>query len=211
MHFLITAGPTREPIDAVRYIGNRSSGRMGFALARAAAEAGHAVTLLLGPVSAAEKLPGAVRVERFESTADLERLLAAHFPACDRLIMAAAVADYRPARVERGKLKRQESGGAGLTLHLEPTPDLVAGVARSKRTDQRVAAFALEQPDELEARAVAKLRRKGADAIVANPLVTMESGAVRGTWLTAAGERCSPGVMRKLDFARWLVERVAEM
>ncbi len=220
MRFLITAGPTREPIDEVRFISNRSSGRVGIALAEAAAGAGHEVTLLLGPVLVATTLHEWVRVERFTTTADLERLLAEHFPACDALVMAAAVADYRPIGVRAGKMPRQEGAGgvgdeagddAGVMLRLQPTPDLVAGVAATKRPDQRVVAFALEEEATLEARAVEKMRRKQVDAIVANPLATMDSGEIAPTLLTAGGGRESPGVMAKDAFARWLVDRVAAL
>ena len=102
---LITAGPTHEPIDAVRYIANRTSGRMGVALAEAARDAGWAVTLLLGPVAVAP--PAGVQTVSFESTADLARRLDEHFPDCDVLIMAAAVADYRPRQAREAKLPRK--------------------------------------------------------------------------------------------------------
>lgn len=203
MRILITAGPTREPIDEVRFISNRSSGRMGIALAQAAANAGHAVTLLLGPVLAPTTLGDRVEVLRFTTTAELEALLQTHFPGCDQLVMAAAVADYRIVNASPGKTKRQ----ARLKIELEGTPDLVAGVANTKRPDQRVIAFALEEPHELEARAVAKMKRKGVDAIVANPLTTMDGGAIAAVYLTADGQRDEPGAMRKEAFARWLIER----
>ena len=120
MKVLITAGPTREPIDAVRFIGNRSSGKMGIAIARAAAEAGHDVTLLLGPAELPADLAGTerIRVYRFESTAELKQLLEAHFRSCDLLIMAAAVADYRPITVQEGKLERSRDKDAH-----SPAPD----------------------------------------------------------------------------------------
>ena len=201
---LVTAGPTREPIDAVRFVSNRSSGAMGMAIADAAAEAGCDVTLLLGPVLAPTTLGERVTVERFSSTADLQALLAEHFPACELLIMAAAVADYRMRQVSAGKAARSGS----LKLELEATPDLVAEVAQRKRDDQRIVAFALEEAEAMEGRAVEKMRRKGVDAIVANPLATMEDGRVDAVYLTAAGERERPGLMSKPDFARWLVRRV---
>ena len=168
---LITAGPTHEPIDRVRYIANRSSGRMGIALAYAARDVGWNVTLLLGPV--ALDPPNDVQVQRFESTADLAHLLDQNFPACDVLIMAAAVADYRPCRVYPAKMPRK---AAALVLELESTPDLVAACAARRRADQYIVGFALEEESHLEARALDKLKRKGLDAIVANPLDTM--GAV---------------------------------
>lgn len=207
MRILITAGPTREPIDDVRFISNRSSGQMGFALARAASEAGHAVTLLLGPVLLPADVPASVRVERFGSTAELEALLAEHFPAHDVLIKAAAVADYRPSERVAGKTPR----GAGLTLTLEPTPDLVAGCAKTKRADQRIIAFALEDPAVLETRAVEKMRRKGVDAILANPLATMDAADIEPILFYADGRRDEPGRMPKPALARWLVSRAVAL
>lgn len=204
MRILITAGPTREPIDAVRFIGNRSSGKMGLALAHAAIEAGHEATLLLGPAVEPSQLPAGCRIYRFESSAELKQLLGAHWPDHDVLLMAAAVADYRPATVAPGKIARQDS----LTLRLEATPDLVALAAATKGPSQRVVAFALEDPAHLEARAIQKMRRKGVDAIVANPLATMDSDAITPLWLTAAGAREAPGRMSKADFARWLIGKV---
>ncbi|MEO1235209.1 MAG: phosphopantothenoylcysteine decarboxylase [Planctomycetota bacterium] len=205
MQILITAGPTREPIDEVRFISNRSSGRMGIALADAAARAGHGVTLLLGPVLAPTTLGERIEVVRFQTTAELEALLGEHFPQCDLLVMAAAVADYRVAGAVAGKTERKKH----LKIELEGTPDLVAGVASTKRDDQTVVAFALEEPHQLEERAVAKMKRKGVDAIVANPLVTMETDGIAGVLLTADGERDEPGAMDKEAFARWLIGRIA--
>ncbi len=201
---LITAGPTREPIDEVRFISNRSSGRMGLALADAAAQAGHDVTLLLGPVLAPTTLGDRVEVIRFQTTAELQALLGEYFPKCDQLIMAAAVADYRVHHFTPGKTQRKKR----LKIELEGTPDLVAAVAKTKRDDQRVIAFALEEPHELEARAVAKMKRKGVDAIVANPLGTMEGDSISAVLLYADGRRDEPEggrAMSKEAFARWLI------
>ncbi|MEW6251572.1 MAG: phosphopantothenoylcysteine decarboxylase [Planctomycetota bacterium] len=210
-HMLITAGPTHEPIDAVRYIANRSSGRLGLALAAAARDARWAVTLLLGPVPA--EPPGGVQTLRFQSAADLARLLDEHFPACDVLIMAAAVADYRPAQRLAGKPPRRNEKQM---VELEPTPDLVAACAARRRPSQRIIGFALEEPAALEPRARAKLLRKGLDAIVANPLETMGAADIRPRLYTAAGETLDPAgemsqpaasdaAMSKADFARWLI------
>ncbi len=218
MRILITGGPTREPIDAVRFIANRSSGATGLAVAAAAAEAGHDVTLLLGPGPMQAQLPessAALRVHRFETSDQLRQLLEAHFGDHDVLIMAAAVADYRPARVAEGKLPRQAD--QPLVLHLEPTPDLVAMMAQSKRPEQRIVAFALEAAAELEARAIDKLRTKRVDAIVANALDTIEADFIAPVWLTAGGQgtakphREAPGRMTKARFARWLIERISRL
>ena len=200
---LITAGPTREPIDAVRYLANRSSGKLGSALAEAGRVAGWEVTLLLGPACVEPPAGGGVRVERYESTADLAGLLDVHFERCDVLVMAAAVADYRPIDTSEGKLPR---AGERRVIELEPTPDLVAECAARKRPDQRVIGFALESPERLKDRAAEKLSRKRLDAIVANPLGTMGGDGIDATVMTAGGETCSPGAMAKEEFARWLVE-----
>lgn len=211
LRILITAGPTHERIDDVRYLANRSSGRMGIAIAQAARAADHHVTLLLGPV-AREVLSAAeacADVRAYESTADLERLLGEHFAACDVLIMAAAVADYRPPARTSGKLPRK---GERLVLELEPTPDLVAGCAAGKRPGQRIVAFALEEPERLSERAVAKMRAKRVDAIVANPLVTMGSSSIHATVYTADGRTFAPPSesLDKQAFAAWLIDWIAD-
>lgn len=209
---LITAGPTHEPIDAVRYIGNRSSGRMGVSLARAAARRGCAVTLLLGPASVPvpEAIPGGgLRVERFTTCEDLRALLARHVAGADVLIMAAAVADYRPKPnpgMSGGKFRRTS---ANLTLELEPTPDLLAEVASRRRPGQYLVGFALEPRTEMLASARAKLARKSVDAVLANPLETMDSTTAEGTLVCADGaELPSPGALEKAEFASWLVDLV---
>lgn len=204
---LITAGPTHEPIDAVRYIANRSSGRMGLALAHAAVDAGYEVTLLLGPIAGDREISSGIAVHRYESTADLAALLNTHFDDCDTLIMAAAVADYRPTAGSRADEKLER--GEKFALELEPTPDLVADCARRARDDQRVIGFALESADELSERAPRKLARKGLFAIVANPLETIDADTIDATVTTAAGESHQPGAMSKSEFARWLIDWVA--
>ncbi len=209
MRILLTAGPTWEPIDAVRYIGNRSSGKLGLAVARAAVEAGHTITLLLGPGVTPPEVNDKLTVHRFESAADMQALLETHFPEHDVLVMAAAVADYRPARRIEGKLARQEGGR--LTIELEPTPDIVAALAQRKRPEQKASAFALEEQTTLRQRAAAKMRRKGVDAIVANPLGTMGADDIEPTWLSVDGGAESPGKMSKPAFARWLMGRIERM
>lgn len=204
---LITAGPTHEPLDRVRYLANRSSGRMGIALAAAAARQGWQVTLLLGP--SAVPPPPDVHTARFTTTADLQALLAEHWPGADVLVMAAAVADYRPVAATGEKLPR---GSAPLTLTLEPTPDLVAACAADRRPEQRIVAFALEAAAELDSRAAEKLRRKGVDAIVANPLETMDAAEISGRLILADGRTVSPPAptpLSKADFAAWLVEWIS--
>jgi phosphopantothenoylcysteine decarboxylase/phosphopantothenate--cysteine ligase len=209
LRVLITAGPTHEPIDAVRYIGNRSSGRMGVALARAAAERGWAVTLLLGPVGSVPSFEpgGRVRVERFTTCEDLRRLLRAALPTADLLIMAAAVADFTPAVVSAGGKRRRGEGP--FTLELRPTPDLLAEAAAGRRPGQTLVGFALEAREELLGRAEEKLRRKGVDYVVANPLETMDAESVEAVVIAADGRRTpTPGVMPKARFAAWLLDVV---
>lgn len=227
---LITAGPTHEPIDAVRYIGNRSSGRMGIALATAAHAQGHRCTLLLGPTDIAVDSP--VGLRRFRTAADLAVLLGEEFHHCDILVMAAAVADYRPALLLPGRPGeadlspgtpgRPVSGAEGkirrmdgpLTLVLEPVPDLLAAAAARRRPDQTVVGFALERvatAEELVRLARGKLARKSIDAIVANPLETMQSASIDGVLVHADGtvERPPRAPTSKDDFAAWLIRVLA--
>ncbi len=170
MRILITAGPTREYIDSVRFLSNASSGRMGCAVASAAALAGHDVTLLLG-VGASACLPAelAARIEtvRFTSVADLKSELLGRFADCDALVMSAAVGDFRPEKTFASKLSR--SAGP-ITLTLVPTEDLLAGAAEGKRPGQRIIAFAVEDGprEQIEAKARDEMQRKGADFVVVN-------------------------------------------
>ena len=143
MRVLITAGPTREPIDVVRYIGNRSSGQMGAALASAALAAGHDVTLISGPVSVA--MPSVSRRIEIETAAQMHEAVLTEFPSHDLLIMAAAVADYRPKQVHPDKLARAGS----LMIECVPTEDILAAAGQIKRTDQRTVGFSLEMEGNL--------------------------------------------------------------
>lgn len=215
LRMLITAGPTYEPIDAVRFIGNRSSGRLGSALADHAARAGWRVRLLLGPNAIEPSEPG-VDVVRFRSAADLGSLLAEHLPDCDVLIMAAAVADYRPdpASVRQGGKHRRSADS--LVLRLEPTPDLLAGCAAKARPDQLLVGFALEPESELLASAHAKLQRKSIDLILANPLETMESPDIHARLIGNPDRGCpvdvrTDGPIPKGAFAGWLLEHITPL
>lgn len=207
---LITAGPTHEPIDAVRFIGNRSSGKLGVSLAAEAAARGHQTTLLLGPTPP-QAVDTRVRVRGFRTTADLDSLLREEAPETDVLIMAAAVADYRPIPPQgfdprAGKLRRQSQR---LTLELEPTPDLLAGCVQRRTPGQLIVGFALEPRAELMTSAKAKLERKGVDAIVANALETMESPTIEATlvWRDGAAQS-TDGAVKKEAFAGWLLDRI---
>src|SRR5690606_35974392 len=163
-HLLINAGPTREAIDPVRYISNHSSGKMGFALAEAAAEAGARVTLVAGPVN----LPTPPRVDRINVTSALEMLAACEdaLPA-DVFIASAAVADYRPASSATTKLKKDPGSEDGMTLELVRNPDILANLASHGRRPQFCVGFAAETDDVL-GYASDKLTRKKLDLIIAN-------------------------------------------
>ena len=166
---VVTAGGTREPLDPVRYVGNRSSGRMGFAIAEAARDRGARVSLVTGPSA----LPTPWAVERVEA-ATVAAMLAALEPLterCDALLMAAAPADFRPARAADRKIRKADLGGEGLALALEPTPDIIATLPGG---GVRVA-FAAET-ENLRANATAKLAAKRADLIVANDVTAAGSG-----------------------------------
>jgi len=167
LSILVTAGPTREPIDPVRFVSNRSSGRMGYALAQAARDRGARVTLLAGPTGLPR--PEGVRFEPFETAADLHELLVREFPECDGLAMAAAVADFIPDR--RTRMHRADGEA---TLRLAPGADVLASLRPLKR-GQTVIAFAAETED-LERRAEAKREAKGADLVVVNDVGRADVG-----------------------------------
>ena len=161
---LITAGPTHEAIDPVRYIGNHSSGKMGFALAEAAAEMGAEVTLVAGPTHLTPRSSD-IRLVRVVSASEMHARALEFFPDCDVVIGAAAVADYRPEEAAPEKIKKQ---GDTLELRLVRTPDIMASLGRQKR-GQFLVGFALETENELEY-AKGKLRDKNLDAIVLNSM-----------------------------------------
>lgn len=162
---LITAGPTYEKIDPVRFIGNYSSGKMGYALAEECAKRGWEVELVSGPTKLEVKHPNIRRTD-VESAAEMYEVAKKLFPSCDAAIMCAAVADFTVASVAGEKIKRGESG---LELNLVPTRDIAATLGAQKRADQRLVGFALETVNEL-AHAQEKLRRKQLDFIVLNSL-----------------------------------------
>jgi len=159
---LVTAGPTREPLDAVRFLSNRSSGKMGFAVAREAALRGAEVTLVAGPVTL-ETPPGVTRLD-VVTAAEMEEAVRGHFGSCDILVMAAAVADYRAVTPLKGKRKKDASEWAPA---LAPTADILASLRAARRPGQFVCGFAAET-EELKAHALEKLRGKGLDLIAAN-------------------------------------------
>jgi len=165
LRVLITAGGTREPIDAVRYIGNRSSGRMGFALAEEAKRRGANVTVVAANVS----LPRVAGIEYVDviTAAQLAEACSAHFDACDVLIMSAAVADYRPSDAHAGKLKKDQTGEE-LNLRLVRTTDVLSSLAERRRPGQILVGFAAEHGDGALEYGRGKLARKKLDAVVVN-------------------------------------------
>jgi len=168
---LVTAGATREPLDPVRFLSNRSSGKMGYAIAEAAAARGAKVTLVSGPASIAP--PGGVEVVRVETTEEMLVAAQARFADCDLFIAAAAPADYAPETVAAQKIKK-ETAGKGLTIRLRETPDIAATLGAAK-THQVTVGFAAETEDLL-AHAAEKRRRKHLDLIVANDVTAEGAG-----------------------------------
>jgi phosphopantothenoylcysteine decarboxylase/phosphopantothenate--cysteine ligase len=203
MQILVTAGPTREPIDAVRFITNASSGRMGYAVAAAAVQAEMSVTLLSGPVPLSP--PAGCKVVRFVTVADLKAALEARFASCDALVMAAAVGDFTVESPAGDKLHRT---AGPLNLTLWPTPDLLAELASRKRPGQKIIAFALEAstPQAAGAAAAAKLAAKGADFIVVNTLAAMSAEKSEAAILGPAGVVLPWARRSKEELARRIVE-----
>ncbi|MGO1261814.1 bifunctional phosphopantothenoylcysteine decarboxylase/phosphopantothenate--cysteine ligase CoaBC [Brevibacterium aurantiacum] len=170
-HLVVSAGGTREPLDPVRFLGNRSSGKQGIALARAAAAAGAEVDLVAANIDTGllSGLPDNVRITNVESTLELQTQMLASQPEADAIIMAAAVADYRPAQRTDSKMKK--SGGDGLTLSLVQNPDVLVGLVQSRPESQIIVGFAAETGDSHHGAldyAKAKFRRKGVDLLVFN-------------------------------------------
>jgi phosphopantothenoylcysteine decarboxylase/phosphopantothenate--cysteine ligase len=190
LRVLVTAGGTREPIDAVRYVGNRSSGRMGFALAAEAARRGADVTVVAANV--ALPAPAGVTVVAVETAAELAAACDERFDGADVLLMAAAVADYRPAATHAGKLKK-DATGAALELRLERTDDVLAGLAERRRPGQVLVGFAAEHGDGAVAYGREKLERKGLDAVVVNdvsaPGIGFDAADNEVTIVSHEGER----------------------
>lgn len=174
---LITAGPTYEKIDAVRFIGNYSSGKMGFALAEVCADLGAVVELLTGPVGLQTSNPNIYRTD-VESAQEMYEKAVSLFPDTDAAILCAAVADFTPAHVAENKIKREETGA--FTLSLQPTKDIAAQLGKMKTARQCLVGFALETNQE-HAHAIDKLHRKNLDFIVLNSLRDAGAGFVHDT------------------------------
>jgi phosphopantothenoylcysteine decarboxylase/phosphopantothenate--cysteine ligase len=205
---LVTAGPTREPIDPVRYITNRSSGKMGYALARAAQGRGARVILISGPTH----LPAPAKVERIpvQSAAEMREAVLRCFPDATVLIMAAAVSDYRPRQRSDQKLKKDRET---LFLELEPTEDILAEV-RSRRAHQILIGFAAETENVLN-RARSKLVQKGLDLIVANDVTQEGAGFDLDTnvvtFIDSNGDATALPKLSKAEVAERILDRIKEL
>ncbi|MEO0445231.1 MAG: phosphopantothenoylcysteine decarboxylase [Verrucomicrobiota bacterium] len=173
LRFLITAGPTREVIDPVRYISNRSSGKMGFSLAESAAERGHHVHLISGPVSLETLSHPYVETTRVESAHEMYRAVESNILQADVAIMTAAVSDYRPSSVSSQKIKKTKE--EELVLHLERTEDIL-GSAREKMGFAGILVGFAAETEKLEEYARGKLERKNCDLIVANDVSRSDIG-----------------------------------
>jgi phosphopantothenoylcysteine decarboxylase / phosphopantothenate---cysteine ligase len=192
LRVLVTAGGTREPIDSVRYVGNRSSGRMGLALAEEAARRGAEVTLVAANVSLPK--PEAAKLVEVETAAELLDACRRAFPDSDVLLMAAAVSDFRPRESEGTKISK--AGRENLQLDLEPTEDVLAALSGERRPDQTLVGFAAEHGEGGVERARGKLERKGLDLVVVNDISRSDIGFDAEhnevTLLTAGEERAVP-------------------
>lgn len=200
---LITSGPTRQYLDPVRYLTNASSGRMGKALAEAALELGHRVTIVSGPVEVS--YPDAAEVIHVVSTEEMLSAAQRVFPECDGLIGVAAPCDYRPVKVSTEKITKT---GQPLMLHLIETPDIVATLGASK-TRQWLVGFALETDDH-RLRALAKLQKKSCDLVVVNRPEAMNAVETEVEMLDASGEVIASLTGPKSEVARELFRVIQE-
>ena len=208
MRFVVTAGPTREPIDPVRFLSNRSSGKMGYAITEAAMEAGHDVALISGPVNL--DAPKNVRVISVQNSDEMHEAVELAVRDCDVLVMCAAVADYKPAKYSPQKLKKKS---AALSLDLVPTRDILESIANQDRSFL-VVGFAAET-ENVVANAKKKLREKNCDMIVANDVSTpdygMESAENEVTIFFRNGETKQISRAPKKNIARELVKIISNM
>jgi len=206
---LVSAGGTREPVDAVRYVGNRSSGRMGVALAAEARRRGADVTLLAANL--AVPAPDGVELVDTPTAADLEREALARAAEADVIVMAAAVADYRPAAALAAKRPKDADTW---TLELEPTTDVLAALGANRRADQVIVGFAAETGENGLDRARAKLERKGADLFVFNdvsqPGIGFDAPDNAVTLVSAAGDRALPQAP-KSEIAAFVLDEVEKL
>ena len=203
---LVTAGPTREPIDPVRFLSNRSSGKMGYALAEAARVRGASVTLVSGPTALAA--PGGIEMVRVETAAEMRSAVRFHAPSADLILAAAAVSDFRPAEYAAQKVSK---GAGALTLLLAANDDILAGLGREKRVGQTLVGFAAETEDVL-GHARTKLDAKNLDWIIAND-VSAEGAGFDGdtnivTLLARDGREVSLPLLTKREVAEQILDAV---
>ena len=208
MRIVVTAGPTREPIDPVRFISNRSSGKMGYAIAEAARDAGHEVTLITGPATI--DLPDDVDVVPINTSDELFDAVHKHVRHCEVLVMCAAVSDYKPANFSAQKLEKQRDT---FTLELIATRDILASLPADERA-YLVIGFAA-QSHELEQNALRKLHAKKCDAIVANDVSRSDSGMESDdnevTIFFRGGERTTIPRAPKIVVARALMQIISRL
>jgi phosphopantothenoylcysteine decarboxylase/phosphopantothenate--cysteine ligase len=211
LKLLVSAGGTREPIDEVRFVGNRSSGKMGFAIADQAAARGAEVTVIAANV-ALDRNPD-VNYVNVSTAAELEAAVREHFVSTDALVMAAAVADFTPATPSAGKIKK--AGRKKMKVKLVPTKDVLAGLKDIRREGQIVVGFAAEAGEALLPEAQRKLESKGLDMIVANdiadPSIGFEVDANQVTLITAGGEPEHPPRGTKGQVAAAILDRVEQL
>jgi phosphopantothenoylcysteine decarboxylase/phosphopantothenate--cysteine ligase len=209
-HFLITAGPTYEAIDPVRFIGNHSSGQMGFALAQKAARRGARVTLVSGPTHLKINHPLIQRID-VVSAARMFEVCKQHFPEANITIMSAAVADFAPGHVEDQKIKKNKQPA---TLKLKPTKDILLQLGVEKSKNQVLVGFALESENEMD-NAKLKLQNKNLDLIVLNSLKDQGAGfgvpTNKVTILDKAGNQFDYGLKTKDEVAEDILDRIAEL
>lgn len=206
---LVSAGPTQEPLDPVRFLSNRSSGKMGYAIAEAVRARGGDVVLVTGP--SALTPPSGITTVHVNTASEMADALSQHFSSCTVLIMAAAVADFRPRVAASGKLKKQ--GKSAIELELEATPDILAMLS-ARRTSQVVVGFAAET-EQVLSHAKDKLKGKGLDLIVAND-VTQAGGGFgsddnAAVILSATGEQRAFGLMPKRQLADEILNAVRDL
>jgi phosphopantothenoylcysteine decarboxylase/phosphopantothenate--cysteine ligase len=202
---LVTAGPTREALDPIRFFSNRSSGKMGFAIAEAAVQAGASVTLVSGPVTI--KAPHGVTWVRVTSAEEMRQAVIARFEQTDAVIKAAAVSDYRPEQVSTSKIKKQDGP---LLVRMVRNPDILLELGQKKR-DQVLVGFAAET-ENLEEHAIKKLKKKNLDFLVANDAVHGFGGDTNlVTFFFADGEKQTFEQMTKKSVAVHIVHAVAEL
>ena len=206
---LVNAGPTYEAIDPVRFIGNRSSGKMGIAIAQSLRALGAEVTLVLGPVH--EALPEGIKIIRVESAREMYEACTKEYVNSDIAVLAAAVADYRTANVSAEKIKKKDSP---LELRLEETEDIAAALGNMKKENQKLVCFALETENE-EAHALLKMKRKNADVLILNSLRTegvyfgSDNNAI--TLFHSNGSKKEISLKSKTEIAQIISNEIAEL